>query len=69
MNNKGFYVGCQVKILGTTSCFLKDSIGKIGTVVGINRVDEDCHVEIEDGYGSNGYNNWYYSWDELEVIK
>ena len=66
---KGFYVGCQVKITGTDTWFLKDSISKTGTVVSINKVEEDCLVELKNNYGPSEGNQWFYGWDELEVIK
>lgn len=67
MNNKGFYVGCQVKILGTDTAFLKDSIGKIGTVVDINEMYENCLVKFSRNYSDD--NQWFYSWKELEMIE
>jgi hypothetical protein len=62
-------VGDRVKILSTGTYFLEKSVGKIGIVIGVNRADENCLVELSDKYC--GYNNrqWHYRWDELEVIK
>ena len=62
-------VGDHVKVLSTGTDFLEKSIGKIGVVLEVNRIDGDCLVELEDKYGGSNSRRWYYRWDELEVIK
>ena len=62
-------VGDHVKILSTDTDFLETSIGKIGVVLEVNRIDGDCLVELEDKYGESNDNQWHYRWDELEAIK
>lgn len=62
-------VGDHVKILSTGTDFLEKSIGKIGIVIGVNRIDENCLVELKDKYEGSNRRQWYYRWNELEVIK
>lgn len=62
-------VGDHVKILSTETIWLDKSVGKIGIVLDVNRIDEDCLVKLSDKYGMHSRDQWYYRWDELEVIK
>lgn len=64
---KSFEVGDRVKILGTTTAFLKETIGRLGTVIAAEgnfslRVDVDDYTHGESG------SEWYYDPSSVELV-
>jgi hypothetical protein len=63
-------IGTKVKILGTTTPWLKGTIGTVGVVSKISRKDEKGQwYLVELPYIIMGDNKWYYVEPKLEEYK